>query len=396
MKPLSKYTTTTLTVLVLLFFAAPAYAGFINRLIGDLLGYIPGLVSGTGFLLWCFLGKDRTTTAGFYPPADITPADAAYVVNNKVRPADAVSLVIYWANKNYIRISETAEGFLLRKLRDLGEEARSYERELFGGIFRQGNDQANARFLSEGIFDYNLETVCNWIGRFHDKDPQTRIFKRLSIKALLIGSPTFFGLWYMLFTNFSAHMHLTRIGAPAMEALYLSATFVGGLALMQYALLDKREGVRVEATKWYSVFMMLAFASFLFPIIIGRTPSVWSTLEMLDISAPLGLMFTCHHRTKLGLEYMARLAFLKTAGRGEIYGLANASPRYFYDTLPYAMALGVEHEWAMKFDFTGFRPPDWYEGSTTRSTFSAFVSKLTGVVIVGGGSESINTVNELE
>ena len=51
--------------------------------------------------------------------------------------------------------------------------------------------------------------------------------------------------------------------------------------------------------------------------------------------------------------------------------LANANPQYFYDILPYAVALGVADTWAQKFAHMVLRPPAWYTGGSPVSTFSA-------------------------
>ena len=373
----------------LLCLAAPAYAvtELIGRLFSDWLGYFPGSASIAGFVLWLFLRNDRIVSpiAGIHPPSGLAVADAAYIMNGKFSRADIIPLIIDWANRGYIRISEVEERgglsgrkeLLISKLRKMGGD----EKELFDGVFSmRSGEQVSSFVLAEEDFDGALDKVRRTFvqSRSIFKEGNILVPGELSKKALLITAPTFVYIWYMVFVNMlgpTRHMAM-------LIALFVSFWAGIVLAAVQYFLFTTIKGQRKEQRITCIVvgLFWLIIVSFVASFAMRRAFSFWLMLEMLDISNPLSLSFACRHRTKLGLEYLAQLTgfknFLETAGVGQIYGLANENPRYFYDTLPYAMALGVADKFAKKFDHVALQPPEWYEGSGARFTPSSFVSEL--------------------
>jgi hypothetical protein len=107
----------------------------------------------------------------------------------------------------------------------------------------------------------------------------------------------------------------------------------------------------------------------------------WSGLVFLYV--PLVLMIHCHRRTDLGLKYRSRLTgfkiFIETAERERIDMLAKQNLMYFYDILPYAITLGVTDTWGWKFEDISIQSPEWYESSSTVSSFNTpkFASELS-------------------
>ena len=86
-------------------------------------------------------------------------------------------------------------------------------------------------------------------------------------------------------------------------------------------------------------------------------------------------------RTVSGVrEYEKILGFQEFLSRVEGDRLERIvrTPELFEKFLPYAMALGVEDNWAKAFDGIFQQPPQWYSGSGGISTFrpSSFTSVL--------------------
>ena len=74
--------------------------------------------------LWLAFGKDEKIypSAEFYPPEGMTPAEIGYAVDGTVDSKDVLSLLIYWADKGYIKIEErTKRDFYLIQLKQLPE-----------------------------------------------------------------------------------------------------------------------------------------------------------------------------------------------------------------------------------------------------------------------------------
>ena len=68
----------------------------------------------------------------FYPPYNLSPAEIGYAVDGIVDSKDVISLLIYWADKGYIRIEERKNNdFYLIKLQSLPDDAQYYEHIMF-------------------------------------------------------------------------------------------------------------------------------------------------------------------------------------------------------------------------------------------------------------------------
>lgn len=89
------------------------------------------------------------------------------------------------------------------------------------------------------------------------------------------------------------------------------------------------------------------------------------------------IFFSLGRRTRKGYEALDHLKgfkeFLRVTEK-ERYAFHNApqkSPEQFMEYLPYAIAFGVEKEWAKVFEGITIPNPDWYDGGSGMHTFSA-------------------------
>jgi len=345
---------------------------------GLFIGYFSGLAGATSFLLWLFLNEDRikSTSAVFFPPENITPFDAAYIMDGKC--TDIAPLIVYWANKGYIRISEAAKNnkksFLIHKLRDVDGNSRSYEKELFDEMFCWGSDDqiTSAQAAAFSAYQLSKEVTRERLSSFYNND--FRVFSKWpSARALLIGAPTLACMWWMMFTRFGSFD----------ASLFFTALFIVPLTAIRINLTSK---IGAEAAKILFTCVLLLFSG-LYAALLERTSllSLWFILEMLDIFIPVNLMLSCRHRTKLGFNCLAQLTNFKTTietiDSARLSQLIDMNPNYFYEALPYAMVLGVADELARKCDVARYirlQLPAWYEGGTANGTFSAarFASEL--------------------
>lgn len=106
------------------------------------------------FRIWKKWGKDEdfSITTQYYPPNNISPSVAGYVIDNRLNKRDLTALVPYWGAAGYLQVKETEKKALLGliktteydfvKLKDIPETAMSFEKTLFNGIFESGNTVA--------------------------------------------------------------------------------------------------------------------------------------------------------------------------------------------------------------------------------------------------------------
>ncbi len=115
---------------------------------------LPAVIFVLMFLIWNRWGKDEklTITTEFYPPKDVSPSVAGYVIDDKLDKRDLTALVPYWGAGGYLKIRETEKSTFLGlvknndyefiKLKELPVTALSFEKTLFNGIFATGDTVA--------------------------------------------------------------------------------------------------------------------------------------------------------------------------------------------------------------------------------------------------------------
>ena len=76
-------------------------------------------------------------------PEWVEPPEAGILIDDKLDPKDITSLIYRWASNRYIKIcaeDDRNKKFYIKKLKDLPESAKEYQKNLFKKIFSNGND----------------------------------------------------------------------------------------------------------------------------------------------------------------------------------------------------------------------------------------------------------------
>jgi len=109
-----------------------------NRLL-----FYPFIIFLVLLILWYFVGRDKKgpVVVQYKPPKDITPAEAGYLWDNKLKKRDLVSLIYYWAGNGILSIKEIKSAGLagndyeLTKFNALPHDAKNFEQTIFRGLF---------------------------------------------------------------------------------------------------------------------------------------------------------------------------------------------------------------------------------------------------------------------
>lgn len=123
---------------------------------------------------------------------------------------------------------------------------------------------------------------------------------------------------------------------------------------------------------------VLFFASFMaFDLVIALLDVYVIVIVVVCIASISILAFMYRRRTRMGyeaLDYLKGFKLFLATTEKERYAFHNAptkSPEQFMEYLPYAIAFGVEKEWSEVFKDITIPNPDWYDGGTTATSFSA-------------------------
>lgn len=289
-----------------------------------------------GFFIWWWFkkGKDKTVTIfpQYYPPENMTPAEAGILIDDKLHERDIIALIPYWAARGHISIEEVAVEKLLGLLKDtdykfiqkkpLPDTATDYEKRLFSGLFGSGYKESVMLSSLQNTFYTTMDAVKTLL---KDKIKKDKQYEGRGINA---------GILFKVLGVFCL----------------IGASMTGAVSLQGFSQLH-----------FFSI--ETAFGS----AILG-----------------IGLLIIGQYMPKkslLGLEAYQHLAgyrmFMQTVEKPRLEQLIKEDPHYFDKSLPYAMVFDMADNWSEKFEALNVPPPSWYNSHSGQFTSSQFMRRFS-------------------
>lgn len=293
--------------------------------------------------------------AEYEPYEGFEPMYTGVLFDGRVDPRDITAGIVKLAEQGFFKIkhigrkvfffieTDDYEITLTRPYNDLKTE---FEKTLFTLIFDESATAGTSVILSELVKDVSRQTANH----------KMITALKSAIEADLIKRGFFEYKWRL----------------PAKILMYLAGGLGTGL-----------------------IVMFLLGADLVLPIVIS--------VVVLIISS-VSLAFVYRRRTRKGYEALDYLKgfkeFLSVTDRDrfKFHNAPQKSPEQFMEFLPYAIAFGVEKEWAEAFKDVSIPQPEWYEGngtafnaahlSTSLGTFGNSMSSATGTSASSGGGSS--------
>lgn len=352
-------------------------------------------------VLWYRYGKNKRIfpPVEFYAPEGLTPAEIGYIFDGSVDPKDVTSLILYWADKNLLTITENKkEGifgsktyFTLTKVREINSDAKPFEKEMFDKLFLVYGDgiSVNTEDL-KNVFYKTINVVKKMIEDEYSLNKSKRVYmtsgKVINVVLKFIAYITTFITMFGLFTVLSGSDYegLSMIGYSA--AAIMPIWYIVSLAVKWNTFIPRKRigmvltGIIMNAVVIGPVmyFSFLSGQGLLF--IAGFAVS----------AAILALSVKSKKRTELGDRLIERILglrdFINNAEKDRIDALVEQNPKYFYNVLPYALVLNVTDKWARKFEHIAMEQPEWYN---SQSGFRAFNT----IMFANAISSSMNSIS---
>ncbi len=377
----------------------------------NLLNYIvylfPIIFLIIAILLWYKFGRDDQVieTVEFYPPEGFNSLEVGFLYKGEAVSQDVTSLLIYLANKGYIKIVETeekslfskAKGFKIIKLKDYDGDNVN-ERLFLNGLFamRRLNTSSAENSINQNtiptlevtsadLYDKFYITMSNILLNINNKENKNKILeKSASSKAKFI-----------IFMIIATYCLITI--PPVLEygesSLLVALLFPGiGFTVMFKMLLDPKlrnsSGNKLSYASvilffliWGLGFGGLPWAMMVLPAL--QQDSIYLIGYFVGIFCVLGMVVCLTYlpkRTSYGNEILGKIKgfknFLETAEKDQLEAMVAKNPTYFYNILPYTYVLGVSDKWIKKFEVISMQAPTWYDGSDTFdvATFGTFMN----------------------
>lgn len=307
----------------------------------------------------------------FTAPSGLTPADAGYIIDKFVNKKDIASLIVYWANKGFVKIiDKNEEDCELIKLKEADESFKGYEKNIFEALFKD-NESINLTDTNESAaiaIKASMDSVA-----LSNKDKYFSS-QRIGMRFLfvLIFSVLIFGLYTYLGNKL--FLQNLNIITSLMIAL---AVFLG------IYILITTKGMYYTLKKWIFISsIILVCVLILVPLILTAiwTFDLYLNPLMLSIFIPFILLIGMYLILKINVRndegnkitgsLLGLRQFILVTEQDRIKMLVKENPSLFYEILPYAYVLGVSDKWIKKFEQIKIAKPEWYNGH--RDTFLGY------------------------
>ncbi len=335
-----------------------------------LLFIVPSLLTLITIILWFKYGKgDRIVeTVEFYPPDGLNSLEIGFLYKGEANDRDVISLLIYLANKGYIKITEAKEhllfyqkkGFKITKLKEY-DGNDSNERLFLKDLFKKNKTEVSSVDLTNKFY----VTIDKILNKINSDRNENKILKSNYEISLMI----YVGILISLLLTLSIPMLDYATWAE------LGTNLFGMLALIPFILVLFSKRISILPRILYGLFIAAMIIcvysnSLLKDAISYNKLYLFSTIwGFLCIFIMLLFDHIMPKRTPFGNEMLGKIRgfknFLQTAEKSKLEALVMQDPSYFYDILPYTYVLGISNKWIKKFESITLKLPDWYDGTDT-------------------------------
>ncbi|MBS7009086.1 MAG: DUF2207 domain-containing protein [Anaerostipes sp.] len=336
-------------------------------------------------VLYLYFGRDEKIIPSieFEPPEDMDSAAVGYVIDGIAEDRDILSLILYWADKGNLWIEEEEQYLMtLHKLKELPEEAPSYQRTVFGRIF-QNRDSVYLNGLKNDFW-ITMENAKTQLIQSFDGESKAGIYTKPSwrLQKLSFLCTVLSVIWITVITGHYSYM--TAVGVVVQVLLCT------GMGLGMYFCCRGVDG-------WYSLsgrkrtfftaggsvlFYMSQIFYFVFYVCKASRNEIFDyTIEIGIVLAAAAIMMplTCFmkRRTPKCIRWMGCLtglrSFIETAELERMKVLAEEQPEIFYHIMSYAYVFGLYDKLAEKLEMLEIPAPGWYHAGYEISSWNAGV-----------------------
>ncbi len=336
-------------------------------------------------VLWIIGGRDPRIkrVPQMCPIEGLSPVELGYVFNNRFDGRDLVRMIIFFAIKGYLKISEyEPKRYRLIRLKDPeGEEKllRNAYGILFEDIYK--NRDLDMDDIGERLLRIEHAIKDDVAAGFSARDmqaytPLSRAFRIVCIVLTGIGIAVVNGLKY-------SYQYIS--------VNYIESILLGVIAAVLITLLcaavDRRDSSSGEIGRTTELIIgaILAVVIVYFAgSIITSTGHILAGVIIAGLcAAAVFLAVIMRARGKGNSVLMMRLRqlrrFISHPTPKELLENHLADPGYYYDMMIYALTFGAEESWAISFLTLDVPAPDWYSDEIEGHAFSNLREEPTTV-----------------
>ena len=359
---------------------------FLNILI--LIIVVIGIVL-LAWYIWKKYGKDEELVApvGFYPPRNMNPLDIEYYYNTTNSTKGITGLMVYLADKGYIKIEqldEKGKTFKLIKVKDY-VGTNLVEKNFMNALFKNSTEVLS-KDMSENLYSY----TSNTLRKANTPSRANKLFDSINNKGfkIMFNIVLIFAVLFMARLEFALSFTNKFVNV-------LTIGFILLIIMTVYWSVVKVNQNRVKI-KFVPVYVLTSLLT-VFQIVyffVKKTSVTLYAWHFVYVFIGLLGMILCamfinfmDRRTdeysKLLGEIQGFRDFIEFAEKEKLEELVKEDPQYFYNILPYAYVLGVSDKWIKHLNYIHIEEPNWYVGSGTGDLY-------TQMFVLNSSMNSIN------
>lgn len=281
----------------------------------------------------------------YYPPEDLNSFYTRIAYDGEKDKNAACSLLILLADKGCISIADGENGdYTIKKLKEYDgsdEALKDFMYNLF-----EYKDEVHRRDI-ETNYSIIMDTMKNGT-KFKDKISNKIPWKKFLVPLTLILTPVLMSV---------------AIGCFDPSLLEFLIIWIGFLWIML------NFNSKTSAVIFLSLFL---FASILAINLMALGTVETAKLVIINIAVIVSYISALTLKienlndkgVKLRGEVVGFKEFLETVEKDKLEELVEDDPTYFYNILPYTMALDISEKWVKKFETIGISCPSWYHSDT--------------------------------
>ena len=343
------------------------------------------------YRLWVKYGKDNKVieTVEFYPPEGYNSAEIGFLFNGKVQDKSIISLLVYLANKGYIKIEEIegkglfnkGKDFKITKIKEYDGNNKS-EKLFFKGLFLNSKNKTSV--LMSNLHNKFFKVINRVENEIENK--YKNIIYEKERKEEMVLSFTFIILFFVAIKIIIEYLGANNINLliliPIIVLLVMGDIFV---TLMISSISIPEDPMPFWA--FIIAVSIIVVPMYMFTI-SSYTEGYIAFERLIDLNAAIISITIIQifgklmkKRTSYGTEILGKIKgfkrFLETAEKPQLESLVAENPEYFYNILPYTYALGVSDVWINQFEAIAIQAPEWYASKDTFNmhTFGKFMRK---------------------
>lgn len=290
----------------------------------------------------------------FLPPKDFDSAELSFLYRGYTRKCDIVSILIFLANRGYIRFISTQNVFALEKIKDY-DGKNALQKSLFDGLFH------NRDIVRYSELKYYLSCHENDLKKIIDnQENRVKIFEKnykrvYFISCLFIGISAFLLMSSSIYSVFSNILYACISGILFWFGLHFALIRDSGK-------IEKGLGIiTLVVTIGIGGYLLYSDALYFVLYIVGILTLILTSCLIKYIS----------ERTRFGNSILGQIAGF----RNTLYNMSvttlkekqEENSNYFYQMIPYVYTFGFFDKWVMNGYQVVSKLPVWYQDDQCHS-----------------------------